>query len=96
MLSVVIFSFIPMKVIAQNNTLIAASISIDTIFADKISIRAILIDRDRVWYAADKNRFGYYDLKKNKRVERKISIDSLQLEFRSIAQTDNAIFIFSI
>ena len=96
MLSVVIFSFIPMKVIAQNNTLTAASISIDTIFTDKISIRAILIDKDRVWYAADKNRFGYYDLKKNKRVERKISIDSLQLEFRSIAQTDNAIFIFSI
>ena len=96
MLLVVIFSFIPMKVIAQNNTSIAASISIDTIFTDKISIRAILIDKDRVWYAADKNRFGYYDLKKNKRVERKISIDSLQLEFRSIAQTDNAIFIFSI
>lgn len=77
----------------SNNT---ATVSIDTIFTDKISIRALLIDKNKVWYAADKNRFGYYDLKKNKRVERIIRKDSLQLEFRSIAQTEKAIFILSI
>ena len=72
------------------------TVSFDTIFTDKISIRAILIDKNKVWYAADKNRFGYYDLKKNRRVERKISKDSLQLEFRSIAQTEKAFFVLSI
>jgi photosystem II stability/assembly factor-like uncharacterized protein len=72
------------------------TVSLDTIFTDKISIRAILIDKNKVWYAADKNRFGYYDLKKNRRVERKISKDSLQFEFRSIAQTEKAIFVLSI
>ena len=72
------------------------SVSLETIFTDKISIRAIVIDKNKVWYAADKNRFGYYDLKKNRRVERKISKDSLQLEFRSIAQTEKAIFVLSI
>ena len=73
-----------------------SKVSYDTIFTDNISIRAILLDKNKVWYAADKNRFGYYDLSKNQRVERKISFDSLQLEFRSIAQTDKAIFILSI
>ena len=72
------------------------TVSFDTVFIDKISIRAILFDKNKVWYAADKNRFGYFDLKKNRRVERIISKDSLQLEFRSIAQTEKAIFVLSI
>lgn len=94
---IVIFVSNPMKISAQNTMpKIVESISIDTIFKDNISIRAILIDKNKVWYAADKNRFGYYDLANNKRVERKITFDSLQLEFRSIAQTDKAIFILSI
>ena len=94
---IVIFVFNPMKITAQNSMpKTVQSISIDTIFKDNISIRAILMDKNKVWYAADKNRFGYYDLVKNKRIERKISFDSLQLEFRSIAQTDKAIFILSI
>jgi photosystem II stability/assembly factor-like uncharacterized protein len=73
-----------------------SSVSIDTLFTDKISIRAIEIDKNKVWYAADKNRFGYVDLLTNKRVERKISIDTLKLEFRSIAQTKKDIFILSV
>lgn len=80
----------------NDNPNINLTVSFDTIFTDKISIRALLIDKNKVWYAADKNRFGYYDLKKNKREERKILQDSLQLEFRSIAQTDKAIFVLSI
>jgi len=73
-----------------------SSISIDTLFTDKISIRAIEMDNNKVWYAADKNRFGYFDLVTKERVERKISNDSLQIEFRSIAQTDRFIFILSV
>jgi photosystem II stability/assembly factor-like uncharacterized protein len=72
------------------------SVSIDTLFTDKISMRAIEIDKNKVWYAADKNRYGYFDLDTNKRVERKIVKDSLQIEFRSIAQTNHFIFILSV
>ena len=72
------------------------SITIDTLFTDKISIRAIEIDENKVWYTADKNRFGYVDLITNKRIERKISLDSLKIEFRSISQTKNSIFILSV
>lgn len=97
MLIVLIFSCKSKVVNSQKENInYNVTVSFDTIFIDKISIRAILIDKNKVWYAADKNRFGYYDLKKNKRVERKISKDSLQLEFRSIAQTEMAIFVLSI
>jgi photosystem II stability/assembly factor-like uncharacterized protein len=72
------------------------AVSIDTLFTDKISIRAIEIDQNKVWYAADNNRFGYVDLLTNQRIERKISIDSLKLEFRSIAQTKSDIYILSV
>jgi hypothetical protein len=32
-------------------------IIVDTLISDKISIRAITIDKNKVYYAADKNRF---------------------------------------
>ena len=72
------------------------AVSIDTLFTDKISIRAIEMDKNKVWYAADNNRFGYFDLITNKRVERTIILDSLKLEFRSIAQTKSDIYILSV
>ncbi len=72
------------------------TVSIDTLFTDKISIRAIEMDKNKVWYAADNNRFGYFDLITNKRVERTITLDSLKLEFRSIAQTKSDIYILSV
>lgn len=72
------------------------SVKIDTLFQDKVSIRAILIDANKVWYAADNSRFGFYDLDQNKKKENTISTDSLKFEFRSIAQTSNAIFMLSV
>lgn len=71
-------------------------VQIDTLFQDEISIRAIVIDKDKIWYAADKNRFGFYDLKHNKKIENKIIEQDLKIEFRSIAQTDNYIYILSV
>ena len=72
------------------------SVEIDTLFQDKVSIRAIVIDANKVWYAADNSKFGYYDLEKNKRTESNISIDKMKYEFRSIAQTSKNIFILSV
>jgi photosystem II stability/assembly factor-like uncharacterized protein len=72
------------------------SIEIEQLIKDTISIRAIALDGNKIWYAANKSRFGYYDLNSNKRFEKKISKDSLSLEFRSIAQTESTIFILNI
>lgn len=72
------------------------SVKIDTLFQDKISIRAILIDKDKVWYGGDNSRFGYYDLNKKEKFEEHIYRDTLKLEFRSIAQNSKNIFLLSV
>ena len=72
------------------------SIIVDTILTDQISIRAILIDENKVWYASDKNRVGFYDLITNIKSEHTLAKDSLSLEFRSIAQTSESILVLSI
>jgi hypothetical protein len=69
----------------KNNNNIDFNSAIDTLFQDKISIRAIVIDANKIWYAADKGRFGFIiwiiiNLKA-------VLKDSLKLEFRSNAQT---------
>ncbi|WP_264530830.1 VPS10 domain-containing protein [Flavobacterium sp. N502540] len=72
------------------------SIQIDTLFQDKISIRAISIDKNKIWYGADNSRFGFYDLDKKEKFEDHIYRDTLNLEFRSIAQNSNNIFLLSV
>lgn len=72
------------------------SIQIDTLFQDKISIRAISIEKNKIWYGADNSRFGYYDLDKMEKFEDRIYRDTLNLEFRSIAQNSQSIFLLSV
>lgn len=72
------------------------SIQIDTLFQDKISIRAISIDKNKIWYGADNSRFGFYDLDKKEKFEDRIYRDTLNLEFRSIAQNSDNIFLLSV
>jgi len=72
------------------------SMQIDTLFQDKISIRAISIDKNKIWYGADNSRFGYYDLDKKEKFEDRIYRDTLKLEFRSIAQNSENIFLLSV
>ena len=79
--------------LTQNNF---TAVKTDTLFQDKISIRAILIDKNKVWYAADKNRFGSYDLVSKVKSELVITKDTLNMEFRSIAQTTDYIFMVNV
>lgn len=72
------------------------SVQMDTLFKDEISIRAIVLDQNKVWYAGDKNRFGFYDLKSNKKFENTIVEGNLKIEFRSIAKTPDHIYVLSV
>jgi photosystem II stability/assembly factor-like uncharacterized protein len=71
-------------------------VTIDTLLKQKMSVRAILIDETKLWYAADNSRFGFYNFKTGEKAEKQIVNDSPKLEFRSIAQTPKFIFIASI
>ena len=84
------------KPIQVSNSTFFSSIKIDTLFKDKINIRAITVSPDNVWYAADKNRVGVINLKDSNKKEIQIYKDSLQLEFRSMAQTTDAIFVLNV
>lgn len=72
------------------------AVETDTLFQDKISIRAVVFDGNKMWYAADNSRFGFFDLEKNKKIEHQIVKDSLKLEFRSIAKTSKYIFMLCV
>lgn len=72
------------------------SIKIDTLLKDKISIRAISISENEIYYAADKNRLGYINLNNLEKVEQIIKNDSLKIEFRSCAKTSDAFFALSV
>jgi photosystem II stability/assembly factor-like uncharacterized protein len=73
-----------------------ASADIDTITTDSMSARAILVDLDKIWYAANDGKYGFYDLTKDKMFNGHIAIDTLKPEFRSIAKTTENIFILNV
>lgn len=100
LISMIFVLFVSCKTVGyiggDENNMGFKAVKIDTLFQDKISIRAIIIDANKIWYAADNSRFGFYDLAQNKKKESIISNDSLKFEFRSIAQTSEAVFILNV
>src|SRR5690554_3348911 len=71
------------------------SVKITPVFIDSLSIRAIHpLDENRVWFAANKGKVGLIDGDIPKLAIIKYS-DSL-LHFRSIAATNEAVFVLSI
>lgn len=93
LLSIFIISCKPTQV---SKTTFFTSVKIDTLLKDKISIRPIVVTSDKVCYAADKNRVGFLSLVDANKMERTINKDSLKIEFRSIAQTSNSIFVLNV
>lgn len=81
--------------VSKDNT-IYNSVKIDTLFQDNISIRSIIVDVNKIWYSANNSRFGFYDLKKKIKFEKKITKDILMLEFRSSAKTQKNIFLLTV
>lgn len=71
------------------------SVEIETIYEDSLSIRALVpLDRQRLWFAADKGIVGFLDEGVPKLAN--FSYDRRPLHFRSIAKTSKAIFVMSI
>ncbi|WP_428225194.1 hypothetical protein [Flavobacterium sp.] len=72
-------------------------IKIDTLLHDKISVRALLVDQHKIWYAGNGNKFGFLTLEKDAQsYQTTIQNNNLKLEFRSIAQTNNSVFILTV
>lgn len=91
--SIILFSCKSSQKVAENYF---SSVKVDTLLIDKISIRAITVSKDKVWYAADKNRVGFVGLNEANKMQRQINKDNIDMEFRSISQTSNSIFSLTV
>lgn len=72
------------------------TVNVDTLLTDSISIRAITIDNDKVWYSGSRGKYGYASLTGEKAFNGVIAFDNSLPEFRAIAQTDKNVFILNV
>lgn len=69
--------------------------SVETIFNDKISIRALELYDHKVWYSGSESKFGFVDLKDN-RNQKQIKLSDEKLEFRTLAQDKTSFYAINI
>lgn len=73
------------------------SVKIDTVFSEKISIRALIISDGKVYFAGDRGRVGFLKIQKStNEINEFLVRDTLQYEYRSIAVNHDGIFALSI
>ncbi|WP_445457833.1 VPS10 domain-containing protein [Flavobacterium sp. HNIBRBA15423] len=72
------------------------AIQVNEIHNDSISVRAIVLDSNQLWFAGNDGKYGAIDLVTQKMFRGRIGKDSLHPEFRSIAKTKEAIFVLSV
>ncbi|SIQ56320.1 hypothetical protein SAMN05880574_11661 [Chryseobacterium sp. RU37D] len=69
--------------------------SFETILNDKISIRALEIYNNKVWYSGTDSKFGFVDLKNSKN-QKQIKLSEKKLQFRTLEQDKNAFYAINI
>lgn len=69
--------------------------SFETILNDKISIRAIELYDNKVWYSGTESKFGFVDLKNNQ-IQKQIKLSEKKLQFRTLAQNKDAFYAINI
>lgn len=69
--------------------------SFETIFNDKISIRALEIYDNKVWYSGTDSKFGFVDLKNHKN-QKQIKLSEKKLQFRTLGQDKDAFYTINI
>src|SRR4051812_39464117 len=72
------------------------TVTIDTLLQDEISIRGLVIDGDKAWYAGSKGKYGWVSLNGGKNFNGIAVQDTLMPEFRAIAQTKTDVFILNV
>lgn len=69
--------------------------SFETILNDKISIRALEIYDNKVWYSGTDSKFGFVDLK-NPKNQKQIRLSEKKLQFRTLAQDKSSFYAINI
>lgn len=83
--------------VTKSNSQAFQSIKIDTILSEKISIRAIALFEDRVYFAGDKSRVGFIRIpKRESEINEALVRDTVQYEYRSLAINGQDVFALAI
>lgn len=73
----------------------AQKLEIQTLLKDQISIRALQIEDDKVWYAGTDSKFGFVSLK-DSADKKQIKLSDEKLEFRTLAQDSKYFYTINI
>ncbi|MDQ0594602.1 photosystem II stability/assembly factor-like uncharacterized protein [Chryseobacterium ginsenosidimutans] len=69
--------------------------SFETILNDKISIRALEVDADKVWYSGTDSKLGFVNVK-NVKDQKQIKLSEDKLQFRTLAQDKDSLYAVNI
>lgn len=97
-ITILAFCFLSCKTDSQNDKPLFSKIEIRSILLDStLSIRAIeILDKQSLAFAANKNTYGLYNNKTDKWLISKIEHDSLDIQFRSVANNQRDFFMISV
>ncbi|WP_179467182.1 glycosyl hydrolase [Chryseobacterium sp. H1D6B] len=73
----------------------AQQVSFETIFNDKISIRAVQIWDNKVWYSGTDSKFGFVDLN-DPQNHKQIQLSDQKLQFRTLGQDKSSFYTVNI
>lgn len=83
------------KKIDPDKRLPFTGVIIDTLLLDSMSVRALAVEPDKVWFATDKGKYGYCSFNGTPPYTCELKHDSIPLHFRGIAQNRSTVFILS-
>ena len=69
--------------------------SLETILNDKISIRALELYDNKVWYSGTDSKFGFVDLKDYKN-QKQVRLSEEKLQFRTLGQNKTSFYAINI
>lgn len=69
--------------------------SLETLLNDKISIRAIELHDQKVWYSGTDSKFGFVDVEKPEN-QKQIILSEKKLQFRTLGQDKNSFYAINI
>lgn len=96
-----IFCFITVFIFfisCKEQTKFSKNISLEEtiLYSDSVSIRALSIIGDTLWFAGSKGKYGTIDLVNKKIFRGRIANDTMTYEFRSLGVTDKAFYVLSV
>lgn len=71
------------------------TVAFENLLQDKISIRALEIWDNKVWYSGSDSKFGFVDLKDSKNTKQ-IQLSDKKFQFRTLAQDENSFYAINI